>query len=199
MSDRRPAGPKRANILRGVWRLALGRPDGLAQFGHTPQAFLASLAPLIAFPLVLAGLVAAEGGGLSALYRLLATVCLLLAPPVLSHALARFWKREPYWLHFATAFNWCQWAIPVAASLLLLLVDAMMALGLPRETVGLLMPLGLSGVRAVAALVPDAARAAALRPPGSHRRTARERRHRPAVHRPGLIRLLLSGGEGGAR
>ncbi len=142
MSARLPE-PPRANILRGVWHLAFGRADGLAQFGQTPQAFLASLAPLLAFPLVLAGLVAAEGRGLAALYRLLATACLLLAPPVLSHLLARFWDREPYWLRFATAFNWTQWAIPVAASVLLLAMDALIALGLPHEAAGLLMPYGL--------------------------------------------------------
>jgi hypothetical protein len=199
MSARRPAGTPRANIVRGVWRVASGRADGLAQFGHTPQAFLASLAPLIAFPLVLAGLVAAEGGGLAPLYRLLATACLLLAPPVLSHALARFWGREPFWLHFATAFNWCQWAIPVAASLVFLLVDALMALGLPRETAGLLMPYALtayalwlhwflmrhglqvSGLRAVVGTMLVNIGTGLL------------------FVGPGLIRLLLDGGQGGGR
>ena len=32
------------------------------------------------------------------------------------------WRREAAWLRFATAFNWCQWAIPVLGSLLLLTV-----------------------------------------------------------------------------
>ncbi len=144
MSGRGPVQITPASIFRGVWRLASGRADGLSQFGHTPQAFLASLAPLLAFPLVAAGLIAAQGQGAGALYRLLATACVLLAPPVLSHALARFWRREPFWLHFATAFNWCQWAIPVAASLLFLAVDALMALGLPRPAAGLLIPYGLT-------------------------------------------------------
>ena len=40
------------------------------------------------------------------------TVVAQLAPPVLSHALARRWGREHLWLHYATAYNWCYWAHP---------------------------------------------------------------------------------------
>ena len=38
--------PVRASIPRGILLLARGRADGLRQFGDTPPAFLASLAPL---------------------------------------------------------------------------------------------------------------------------------------------------------
>ena len=88
----------------------------LLQFGATREAFLASLAPLIAFPLVGGVLMLLGGGGLAALSDLLATLCALLAPPVLSFEVARLWGRQDAWLRFATAFNWCQWAIPVAAA-----------------------------------------------------------------------------------
>lgn len=135
----------RPNILLGVTRLARGRADGLAQFGDTPQAFLASLAPLIAFPLVGALLTFAHGQAVEAVSELLATFCALLAPPVLSNLLARLWGREEFWLRFATAFNWCQWAIPAVAAALLFVVGALMQAGLPNETAALVLMLGLSG------------------------------------------------------
>lgn len=123
----RRQGPARPSILVGILRVARGRADGLMQFGDTPQAFLASLAPLIAFPLVGGMLMLAGGGGWAALSDLLATLCALLAPPVLSYEPARFWHRETRWLRFATALNWCQWALPAVASLLLIIVYPVLA------------------------------------------------------------------------
>jgi hypothetical protein len=134
----------RLNVLLGIVRLACGRADGLAQFGDTRQAFIASLLPLIAFPLLGEVLVAMHGGAAS-LIDLLATICALLAPPVLSFSFARRWGREALWPRFATAFNWCQWAIPAVAVLLLLGVSLLIALGVPNEAAGHLWILGLAG------------------------------------------------------
>jgi hypothetical protein len=131
---RRPRDmPRSRNIMRGILRLASFHADGLDQFGDTPEAFLASLAPLVAFPLVGAALMLLGGGGLAALSDLLATLCALLAPPVLSHELAQVWGCATRWTRFATAFNWCQWAIPVVASMLVLMAGLLMALGVPNE------------------------------------------------------------------
>ncbi len=129
--------PVGASILRGILLLARGRADGLRQFGDTPPAFLASLAPLIAFPLVGAGLMLADGDGAQALAELLVTLCAVLAPPVLSYEPARLWHREGQWLHFAIAFNWCQWAIPVLAALLLTLVYPALLGATSPETAGI--------------------------------------------------------------
>ena len=129
MSGRRRAG----SIVVGIARLARGRPDGLAQFGATRDAFLVSLAPLIAFPLVGGVLMVLGGGGRGAITGLLATLCALLAPLVLSFEVARLWGREAAWLRFATAFNWCQWVIPVIGSVLLVVLGMLIGLGLPRE------------------------------------------------------------------
>jgi hypothetical protein len=71
--------PPLGNIVLGVLRLARGRADGFRQFGATREAFLASLAPLIAFPLVGGMLMLLGGGGLTALGDLLATLCALVA------------------------------------------------------------------------------------------------------------------------
>lgn len=115
------------NILLGILRVACGRADGLGRFGATRQAFLASLAPLIAFPLVGGALLLLGGAGRAGAAQLLATLCALLAPPVLSFEVARLWGRQPVWLRFATALNWCQWAIPVVAVLSLAILQPLLA------------------------------------------------------------------------
>jgi hypothetical protein len=140
----RARGPT-GSIVVGVMRLARGRADGFSQFGATRESFLASLAPLIAFPLVGGVLMLVGGGGTGALSDLLATLCALIAPPVLSYEIARLWHREAAWLRFATAFNWCQWAIPVLGSMLLLALGMLVALGLPRNAARVLALLGLVG------------------------------------------------------
>ena len=140
------AGGKRpppGSIMLGIFRLARGRADGILQFGATREAFLASLAPLVAFPLVGGVLMLLGGGGVTALSDLLATLCALMAPPVLSFEVARLWGRQASWLRFATAFNWCQWAIPVLGSALLLLLGALIVLGLPRPIARGMVVLGL--------------------------------------------------------
>jgi len=124
--------PPPCSIILGVIRLARGRADGIRQFSATRDAFLASLAPLIAFPLVGGALMLLGGGGLTALSDLLATLCALVAPPVLSFEVARLWGRQDAWLRFATAFNWCQWIIPVIGFVLLMVLAILATLGLPR-------------------------------------------------------------------
>jgi hypothetical protein len=127
---RLPRGEAIRSALLGVALVARGKRDGLRQFGATSDAFLASLAPLVAFPLVGSGLMLASGAGWKALEDFLATLCAILAPAVLSQALARLWGREAQWLHYATAFNWCQWAVPATAVVLLLVLGVMLDAGL---------------------------------------------------------------------
>ena len=128
---RTPKGSMSGSILRGMLLVGRGRRDGLLEFGATPDAFLASLAPLIAIPLVGAGFVLASGHPRSAATSLLATVIALLAPPVLSYEPARWWARQDHWLRYATALNWCQWLVPLLAAVLLILVYPPLTLVLP--------------------------------------------------------------------
>jgi uncharacterized membrane protein YphA (DoxX/SURF4 family) len=121
------------DTLLGIVRLARFDARGIAEFGDTTQAFLSSLAPLIAFPLVGAGLLLTRGGGLDALDEFMATLCTLLAPPVFSQLFAKAWRRDGDWLRYATAFNWCQWVVPVAAMLMLALAGVLIGLGLPNR------------------------------------------------------------------
>ena len=132
MSGRAYQGPPAGSIVLGVIRLARGRADGIRQFGATRDAFLASLAPLIALPLVGGIRMLLGGGGLGVLSDLLASLCALVAPPVLSFEIARLWGRQAAWLRFATAFNWCQWAIPLVGGVLVVVLAIFAALGLPR-------------------------------------------------------------------
>ena len=108
------------NPWGGIWRVAIGRVEGMAWFGATAQSFLSSLAPLIAFPLAGALLIMVEGEALPAFDLFALTLVLQLAPPVLSHWLAVRWGRADQWFHYATAYNWCYWAVPAAGSLLML-------------------------------------------------------------------------------
>jgi len=112
---------RRTRIWLGIVRLARFRADGLEQFGHTPQAFFNSLAPLLAFPLVSGGMVLLSGAGRDALVNVLVSVIALLAPAVISYYFAVSWRREALWLRYAIAFNWCEAAVFLTAVLLLLL------------------------------------------------------------------------------
>jgi hypothetical protein len=142
------APPRRVSVLRGIVRIARGRPDGIDEFAATQQGFLASLAPLIAFPLVSTLLLLLDGAGMLAIGDLLATVAVLLAPPVLSWEFARLWHRQDRWLRFATAFNWCQWLLPLLAAGLLVVAGALVDAGLsqPAATRLLVACLGAYGL-----------------------------------------------------
>jgi hypothetical protein len=86
-----------------------------------------------------------NGGGAPAITDLLATVAVLLAPPVLSYELARLWGRQAYWLRFATAFNWCQWLLPMLASVLLMGLGLLLRTGLSEQTATGALVLALGG------------------------------------------------------
>lgn len=132
------------NALLGIARVARGRREGLQQFGATNEAFLASLAPLVAFPLVNAGLLLLTGKAWDAAEGFLQALCAVLAPPVLSQALAQAWGRDAAWLRYATAFNWCQWALPAMAAALLLALGFLLHAGLPQDAAVVVFALGLA-------------------------------------------------------
>jgi hypothetical protein len=100
-------------ILKGMALMARGQARGLNCFRDTPQAFLHSLLPGIGLMLgaVFEGF--AEGNGNEAVAEFPATLCVLLAPAVVSYEMARFWGREAFWNRYIVAFNWCQWLLPM--------------------------------------------------------------------------------------
>jgi hypothetical protein len=117
-------------VLLGIARVARGRRDGIGQFGGTSESFLASLAPLVAFPVVGALLMLLRGSWHEALVDLGLAVCAVLAPAVISYELSRLWGRQANWLRFATAFNWCQWILPILTTILLVVASIAVAAGL---------------------------------------------------------------------
>jgi hypothetical protein len=138
----------RKSVLVGIMRIARGRADGIGSFGSSPQSYLSSLAPLIAFPLVGAVLAISTDGPRRALTDLAMMLCALLTPAVVSYELAAMWKREDAWVRFATAFNWCEWILPVLACLLMVPLSLGIALGVSESTAGgvLVGCLGLYGL-----------------------------------------------------
>lgn len=122
---------ERLNPAVGVFRVALGRADGFDKFGSTVPSFLSSLAPLIAFPLAGALIEVFREDWMAAASLVLLTLVAQLAPPVLSHWLTVRWKCEDRWLGYATAYNWCYWAIPMAGALLTVVFALAVGAGMP--------------------------------------------------------------------
>jgi hypothetical protein len=135
MTPGRPAA-----VLKGIARLAIGRPEGVLYFGSSRRSVVSSLIPLLALPLI--GFVSnthskwAEGA-----VDLLAAFSALLTGPVLSHALAQKLGRESLWARYVTANNWCQWALPPMALILSMTVGgiALVAGASPYQASGIVL------------------------------------------------------------
>jgi len=180
-----PQGAQKQSVIQGILRVACGRPDGIACFGGTTQAFLASLAPLLAFPIVGAVIGMFTQGVIPSLTALAMYLCALLMPAVSSFELARRWGCADRWLRFATAFNWCEWILPLLACLLMVPISVAVGLGVDPNLGSLVLlgclaayglwllwflarnGLGLSSGRAVLlVIVVNASTAAAVTIPG---------------------------------
>jgi hypothetical protein len=133
------AKPGRSNILRGIVLLCRGRAAGLAEIGTGPQDFLTSLAPMIAFPFVGCMLMVSQGREQDGVTDFLATLIAILAPPVISYSIARHWGREERWFRFATAFNWCQWVLPLLGAGLVMISGVLVQAGMPLRSAVILL------------------------------------------------------------
>lgn len=118
-------------IYKGVALLATGHPEGLEYFGDSPGRFLASLASLALWPAIGVAALAAGSDSPDVAPALLAAVCAILAPPVISYELATRWGRTGRWARYATGFNWCQWALPVVGLILITIIGGLGSRGLP--------------------------------------------------------------------
>jgi hypothetical protein len=133
------------NTLIGIFELATGRAQGFGRFGASPRDFVVSFAVLIAVPALGSLLLATQYGMVMGLTILLAVVCALLGPPVLSHLFARAWGQEALWLRFAIVFNWSRLAITTLYAILLAVAAILMRAGFPNEAVAVLLQLGMLG------------------------------------------------------
>jgi len=143
-----PVGTRPQSVIVGIFRVARGRSDGIGYFGSSSQTFLASLAPLLAFPLVGTAIGLFTDGVVSSLAEFAMYVCALLTPAVISFEMARWWGRGDRWLRFATAFNWCEWILPVLGCLLMIPISLAIGAGLDAHVGGLILLgcLGLYGL-----------------------------------------------------
>lgn len=132
--------PATIAAMQGIVRLGFFDAGGLGNIGNTPRTVLISLAPLAVMGGFIALMLLPAGNGVQALRALFIITCALLAPMVVSHALARAFGREALWPRFAAAFNWCQWVIMagVLAPALVVMNLAIALFGIPADTAGVL-------------------------------------------------------------
>jgi hypothetical protein len=128
-SGLRKPGGSRSNVVLGLLLLARGRRDALTCFEGTRDGFLAALSPWIAFLLVWTALAMARHPSSRVALLSLLSLCALLLPPVLTHALARRWKREDRWLRYATASVWSGWLMVLAYVPVLMVVALLLQAG----------------------------------------------------------------------
>ena len=131
-------GPIGSGVVKGLLLVARGRPEGLQCFAATSDAFLAALAPWLAFLLVAALLMLLRKPTAVGAALILLSFCALLLPPVLSHLLARRWKRDALWLRYVTATVWCEWLVILAYAVSLLVVTLLLQLGVPADLAGVM-------------------------------------------------------------
>ena len=132
-------------VLRGVSLIARGRATGLNCFRDTPQAFFFSLAPGLGVMAAAVVEALAEGDGASAMAEIPGTLCMLLAPAVLSYEMARLWGREAFWNRYIVAFNWCQWLLPLMVFALLVCLSLAQVAGVDPQGVMPLLVVCLAG------------------------------------------------------
>ena len=144
MSGNKPGRPKlRAplpqrpgairQVVQGLFLLGTGRSEGFSRFDGGRDGFLASLSPPIAFLLVLAALLLSQRPGLPALCLVLLMLCAVLLPPVLSHLMARLWRRTDRWQRYATASAWSVWLVLPVYLPAMLLASVLLQMGVGRE------------------------------------------------------------------
>lgn len=131
-----------SNIVRGLYRLARGDAGGIREFGNTTAAFSASIAPLLAFPIVGSALIGIGGHWMFAVVMFLSRLCGVLMQPVITEWSARRAGQSATWLMTSTALNWSIWLIFPLILAGVLLSGGLMTLGLPQSaatavTVGL--------------------------------------------------------------
>lgn len=132
-------------ILRGLWKFAKFQRAGIAEFGDTLDHFYASLAPLIAFPLVGAAASAVQGEWRLALIGFISRFCAVLVLPVCVYEFSCLFGRERFWLRAATALNWSFWMVLPALLVAAFIGGALAQMGLSM-TGAEMVTLGLVGL-----------------------------------------------------
>ena len=117
--------------LMGMLLIARGRREGLGYFRNDSEAVTAAMAPWVALWLVAVLLAAIAHRGRAMLPLMALTACSMLAPPVLTEALSRLWRRRELWPRFAAATFWCEWLMVPVYALALLVAAIVTEAGTP--------------------------------------------------------------------
>jgi hypothetical protein len=119
----------------GLLLLAIGRRAGFGYFGADKEAYLASLAPLLAFTLVPCALVALAGAPRFGASLGLMTLCQILAPAVIADWLCSRWDCRDRWPLYANILNWTPLLAFIVLAPALVLARVLLLLGLPQKVV----------------------------------------------------------------
>jgi hypothetical protein len=126
-------------VVWGLLQIGFGRSAGFAQFGASNDAFLASLAPLVAFLIVISGLTAWHVDPVFGLAFFLQLLCGLLAPAVIADLFCHLWDRRQNWALYANVLNCGQWLMMAAVIVLLPLASVSVAFGLSPNDAAMLL------------------------------------------------------------
>ncbi|HEX7391256.1 MAG TPA: hypothetical protein VF286_14195 [Acidiphilium sp.] len=121
------------NVLRGLYRLACGDAAGIREFGNSTAAFSASIAPLLAFPIVGSALVGLQGHWIIAVSIFLSRICGVLIQPAITQWSAHRAGQGATWLMTSTALNWSIWLIFPLVLVGIVLGSSLVNLGLPQQ------------------------------------------------------------------
>jgi hypothetical protein len=138
-SGRAPADRPNGKVMLGLLLIGTGRVAGFAQFGGTTDAFLASLAPLLGFLIVLGGVIAWYGHAVAGLTAVLTGVCGLLTPAIIADGFCKLWKRRQHWALYANVLNCAQWLMLAVLLLLIPLASVFVGAGLSTSAAARLM------------------------------------------------------------
>ncbi|WP_323991242.1 MULTISPECIES: hypothetical protein [Nguyenibacter] len=126
-------------IFRGMVLLGRGRRDGMNCFGATADSVLTALAPRVALWLVGSLLTLAHAPTAINGTKVLLSLCLVLAPTLVTHQLAQLWGRQALWPRYITAALWCDWLV------LFIMLGTVAILG---TVLGMVLPRGIGAIGA---------------------------------------------------
>ena len=122
---------RRAQYALALWMLARGRPEAFRLFGGEGRDYLNSLAPLLAFSLVISALDVLSGHKAQGASLFLSSLCGLLAPPVIAEPLCRRWGCLDRWALFSNMMNWVQILMAPVMVAVLLAAALLVSAGMP--------------------------------------------------------------------
>ena len=126
-----PSPRRGGRYARGLWMLARGRPEAFALLGGQNRDYLNSLAPLVAFMIVIGAVEAVSGHVVRGVGVSLSSLCGLLAPPVIAEPLARRWGCMDRWALFANLLNWLTILMAPVLALAVIIGVLLAGAGLP--------------------------------------------------------------------